>query len=355
MYRKILSILLVCSTVNPMALAAKETAPISKRILIEENGPALVAYADLGAIDAGTTVKATLTLVNDSEFSFPILNMQTSCSCIKVTSAKSEIPAHGSLDFAFSVDVQRDAKTPELTMAFSVFYSETAAIEVYVKYQIAGLISFKNVLTYHTTATLGAKSHSFQIPVLVTEPVRLEQVELSVADSLKHLKIAAKEDADGQWLECVLPIDPAASDSLIGRIWMKHPQSAKLSEIALVIEINKPYSLAPSVLQFKRADIEKNVFEASGILRINSPSSDEASETENSPVNFEWRVDEGQLQCTEKKIADRIYRLHFSWRPDPQEAGKEPSLIQPAELTGRILSAEFKSDLSIPLVFGGQM
>lgn len=356
MFGRILSILFLCTATCPtLALAEKNPTHISKRVLIEERGPALVAYADLGALDAGTTVEATLSLVNDSEFSFPILKMQTSCSCIKVTSEKSEIPAHGSLDFAFSIDVQRDAKTPELTMAFSVFYTETSAIEVYVKYEIAGLVSFKNVLTYHTAANLGAKSHSFQIPVLVTKPVKLGQVEIVTADSLSELKIEAKEDADGQWLDCSLPIDPAASDSLIGRVWMKHPISEELSEINLVIEINKPYSFAPSVLNFKNTDSENTIFKASGILRINSPVASEMPETGNSVVDFEWLVDAGELQCTKKKISDNIYRLYFSWRPDSTESEKEPKIAQPKEIKGRILSAEFKAELTVPLVFGGQL
>ena len=347
----------MCHAICPThALAQKKKPlPISKRVVIENNGPALLAYADLGALDAGTTVEATLSLVNESEFDFPILKMQTSCSCIKVTSEKSEIPANSSVDFAFSIDVQRNAKKPELTMAFSIFYSETSAIEVYVKYQIAGLISFKNVLTHHTSAALGAKSHSFQIPVLVTKPVKLGRVEINASDSLKALKIEPKENTDGQWLECFLPIDPASPDSLIGRIWLKHPSSAELSEINVVVEINEPYSIAPAVLQFKPTNLERVAFEASGIVRINPSAPSEASEAKNSVVDFEWRVDAGKLEVTKKKISDNIYRLYFSWYPDPKETEQVAEVTRPQEIKGRIMNADFKADLTIPLSFGGQL
>lgn len=361
MFGRILGLLFLCQLIfpvtvmaekKPAAKAEKKPAPIFQRAFIEDNGAAFVAYADLGALDAGTTVEATLSLVNDSDFSFPILKMQTSCSCIKVTSEKSEIPAHGSLDFAFSVDVQRNAKEPELTMRFSVFFTETKAIEVYVKYEIAGLVSFKNVLTQHTTAAVGAKSHSFQIPVLITKPVKLGQLEIIAADSLKALRIVPKEDAGGQRLECSLPIDPSSSDSLIGRVWMKHPITGELSEISLVIEINTPYSIAPSVLQFKPTDLEKNTFEASGILRINSPSPSETSKAKTSVVDFEWRVDQGALQFTKKKISDNIYRLYFSWRPTPKESESKAEFTRPQEIKGRIMSSQLKADLTLPLSFG---
>ncbi len=354
MLNRLLGVLLFSYAACPvMAMPEDKSEPIVTRVLIEERGPALVANADLGALEAGKTVQVTLRLVNESDFSFPVLRMQTTCNCVRVASEGSEIPARGSLDLALSIEVPRNSKTPEETLSFSIFYGESGmeGIEVSVNYGIAGLVSFKNVLSHHTTAPIGAKSHTFRIPVLVTKPVELGQIEFSKADSLKDLKVAPKENQAAQWLDCTLPIDPTRSESLIGRVWMKHPTSGELSEINLVIEINQPCTVAPSILRFKKTDAEQESYEASAILRIVSTAASKPSENQGRDVDLEWWVAQGKLHCTKKQIAANIYRLHFSWRPDPLTSEPEAKVIRPSEINGRVLSGALRANLTLPLVF----
>ena len=342
-----------CAACPVMAMPEEKSEPIVKRALIEERGPTLVANADLGALQAGKTVEITLRLVNDSDFSFPVLRVQTTCNCVRVISGGAEIPARGSLDLALSVDVPRNSKTPQEILSFTIFYGESGSegIEVYVTYDIAGLVSFKNVLTHHTTASIGAKSHTFRIPVLVTKPVELGQIEISQADSLKDLKVALKESEAAQWLDCTLAIDPTRSKSLIGRVWMRHPTSGELSEITLVIEIDQPCTIAPSILRFTKTDAEEEVYEANGILRLVSTATDKPSESQGRDVDLEWWVEQGELHCIKKEIATNIYRLRFSWRPDPSASEPDEKIIRPREISGRVLSGSLRASLTLPVVF----
>ncbi|QDV22338.1 DUF1573 domain-containing protein [Aureliella helgolandensis] len=132
----LLSLTLFLSLAN---VSSGDQPELERRAFIEEDGGGLVAKINFGDLQAGSKVKATLELVNNSPISLPVKRIQTSCNYISVRSEGEEIPANGSLFMDFTLDVVKDSKQLKQTLLFSIFYAEESAISVYVSYQVSCL------------------------------------------------------------------------------------------------------------------------------------------------------------------------------------------------------------------------
>lgn len=257
--------------------------------------------------------------------------METTCKCIQVRTEGNEIPPGGSLAFDFSISTPTDSSVDSPVQLFNIFYSDENCISVYIRYRFSGLVGFKNAAVFHTTSKLGAVEHEFDIPVLITEPVKLDSVSVKGTGQLAKAKFNLHNAGENQLLKCKVALDPKAPVVQLGGIELAHEKTGKTARLSVVVQPSGGVNIAPARLRFQKIDSDDDQqsvkYQASAIASVDKSllSFQDTEQTMEIPVDIETSIDSGKLQSQTRRLSNGVYRIAFTLTLSKDE--KQPTKV----------------------------
>ena len=330
------------------AIGQSDDKTIERSVAIGSYAGVPTAYVSLGDLEGGVTFKIKLELRNTSGRDFDIRKMETGCNCIKVKLAENSIPSGGSghLDLTLSTDEVAEHATR--TYGFSIFYSDSESIQVRVDYSISGMVSFRGVSSFLTSIPIGQTSHVFRVPLLVTEPVKVNDLEITLGESFRGMRTQVIVENDLQFLECTFVVPSDRKESYMDTITIADRKTKKQAVLGIVIELVSLVSIAPLTVLFVPRE-EDQAFESQVLIRVNRkmlvfPKGDKQPEI---MPEFRFKVPGGNLSDTKiMRLSQGIYRAKLQWKPRDAEPFEKISKIEvevetPLDRDQRALSVRF--------------
>jgi len=297
-----------------------QTATIRK----EATG-SLGARFDLGALPGSQKFKLQLELINESDSDFGLQKMQTTCNCVKAVLRESTIKANGigHLDVELTTESSDKATQARLVYPVYLMYSAERGINVTIEYSISGLVSFRGSQSFLTKAPAASKQHSFEVPILVTEPVKLSDVSVLGGPQLIDLKTKCVEKNGRQIVECGISIPQGLETSIVEILTIEDRISKAKTSLPVIVEVVPQVSIAPNVVSFVSLE-NKNEFTGRAIVRLN----ESILVFDENRVEFVPRI-EASCQSGTIKIVQQvrmgvgIYRIEFSFVPSTKRKDNE--------------------------------
>lgn len=204
---------------------------------------------------AGKQSVFLLRLHNETDLSIPILKMTTSCGCLKANSLGNSIDPRASVDFNLIIDAPSRSDHVTQNQSFYIYYGDKQSVAVRTTFQLAGLFSFVNT-AFMTKAPLGAREHTFRIPVIVTEPIRLADLVFRADESFGELTATLKEENGTQFLDCRVALTEDVGRS--GIIELVHNKQAETRWINCVVASQQLVEFSPSIVRFSKVKDEES-------------------------------------------------------------------------------------------------
>jgi len=122
-----------------------EDRRVEKFAAIRPEAGQLVAFVDLGSVQAGMKSDFRVVLKSDFDYPIPIVKMQTSCGCISLKAVQREIASQGILELDLTLTAPKDSRAQKQLQIVTLFTDDASGITVQLKYSgRASLIQARN-------------------------------------------------------------------------------------------------------------------------------------------------------------------------------------------------------------------
>ena len=298
----------------------KPTAEYRNGNIVSEGG-GLIAHLKLGDIEPGAMKKFVISLHNSTPDALPINKMTTHCSCLKVKTDGDELPGNGSLEFDLEIKAVQDLSEETVSQTFEIYYSAENAITVAIQYRLSGLVSFRRARAFVAEISDVKKPQTVRVPVLITAPVRLEDVAVVLSKEFDGCEHRLNQNVDSQWLEILYENKESQPGSTIGSATLKHEESGASTTVAVVLEPKTGLKVAPSTLRFRPSKDDKTTnnqdvyeqFVASAIVSVDSsllkPNNTAKAMIPRISVSCDAPAN---LTCKKSKLLNGITRIQLS-------------------------------------------
>ncbi len=314
---------------------SQQTISQSALIRREATG-SLGAKFQLGALPNKQKFKLQLELVNDSDVDFDLQKMQTSCSCIKAVLRENSIKKNdvGHLDVELTTESSNVAKQANNLYAIHLMYATDQGISVWIEYSLSGVVSFRGAGSYLTKVPTNSKEHLFEVPILVTEPVKLNNVSVHGGPLFKDLKTRCFERNGQQFVECRVSVSQGLDASIVEILTIEDKESKSSSRLPVIVEVIPQISIAPNVISFVLSDGDKE-YKSRAIVRLNeSVLAFDEQQVEFSP-RIEASCKDGSVKINQQaRMGPGIYRIELTFTAKSEK--KDAVLPLPQSLTLKI-------------------
>jgi|GEM_PF-1883849 hypothetical protein len=316
------------------------------------------ALFDLGELPCGQTLKLELELINKTSIVYPVVKFQTTCSCIKAVLKENSIPADGSghLDVELKTEKSERVDESKRSLVMSLFYSEKEAIQIRIEYRLTGVLSFGSANTFVSQVARGAKLVEFEIPCLVTNPIRSENIVVSTGPLLQGLKGKIVKKGDLFSVACSMKLDRELTSSIVERVIITDLETGNTATIPVVIDLRNKITLVPSVISFSPDSDKQTRFVGRVIVKLDDSVA--FSGVGKDAVEFEpvvtFSTTEGKLKVLKISRAGKgVYRIDLEWTREKQDKLFDSAISAPKQAEYRIASPLASLDGSVGLQFLG--
>jgi hypothetical protein len=295
--------------------AAPEILQIVAEVVDSQVG--LIADVDLGSLPVGKEAAILIKLANPLDTDLPMLRMETSCSCLKIHSDDSVLPAQGFATFKLQLNVPEKSEDSIHMYKVTLFYDNenSKGITIAISYKLAGLLAFKGT-GFVAKLPPGNEPHVFRIPFHATEPISLEDLVLTSSDSLGGPTLKLSSDKENQYLECLFKVN--ATQSKFGSVSMTDKKSGKSASIDCILEVVSQVEIAPNHLQFRRKKPDNNskeepIYSANCVIKVDDSLINSKNGKELTPtIDVVSESETWNFTLTSKRVAKGMYRSTVS-------------------------------------------
>ncbi len=245
-FAPIILLLLSSSTLGGEAKPVEVNCSLSR----PERGPAVYYdVAELGAIPAGERTRVNINVSNDSEVTFPISRIRTTCACISSLVEKQTTLKPGeSLVLPFEIQAPGKSATPQQSTVITIGGTarDTASFRIVVKYELAALLCFENRVHYANFPHEAKGKAIVKIPYIRTAPIQSGHLTVKCTGDLASLNCSI----DGSLVEILAP-NVKAIAGLSGLVVITGTKLGVSADITLSCNVKQPFDLAPSRLRFE--------------------------------------------------------------------------------------------------------
>lgn len=286
-------------------------AKIIERKVTLENGPflatTLACNVDIGDVPANSLVLLQLSLENPFDRSLTIKSIGSSCRCLD-SAIRGEIPANSVTPIEVTLKTQSHSSTVDQLqhLRFLEDSEDIGGFLLSVSYRLEGLLTFTKDLHYERIPESKSRNGStFRVPFLVSRPVVLWEVKVSLTNELQNAKARVIEEKGLNFVEIEFRSD-LTSEALPGEIKLQERHARSDAKIPVFVQLEKDINIAPQIPKFIWSEV-KRAYVATAMVRVTEAQ----SEIESSMKIRSWLPDAGnaKLSTNVQKLNARIARV----------------------------------------------
>lgn len=301
-------------------------------IVQQNKGGGIEAIFDFDPLPAGKRGVLLLTLVNDTPVEFEFNKIEAGCNCLKIDAAGNTIPANGRLTIEAELSTPSKVKVTRQMIGLYLKMKNGNALAVRVGYDVEGALSFPEQM-HVTTSFLGAKEHIFAIPLIVSAPVSIHNLQATGSEDFKDVKTRFIQKDGATFVECTIQLGGRTEDGRSGGLTIRDNVSGRQDAVRCMVEAASLIIVAPTVARFRQELGEDKDGEIKGRSQLLVRFHIAALESKDEVPQMHFRFDGGELLATPERIADGIFRVALQLTIKKQlEEGK----LKPPRITEKI-------------------
>ncbi len=205
---------------------------------------------DLGTLFIGAAYKVDVKLTNGTKNPIAFKTIRASCGCSTVQIPASMLAPGESVQGKIYFRVPDQLKSKLLSVQLDFFDDPLAGpvATLYFAGQISGLLQFGSVAN---PFEVRGKFGSFKIPVLFSEPVSIENLEVEVSDELRDVAWKWENSDQSAFVNLTVPRAMLPPDGLSGVLTVVDKETRKRVSLDVRIVPRPPVTLSPLALRFK--------------------------------------------------------------------------------------------------------
>lgn len=242
----------------------------------EDNEVIYVAPISLEPLEAGREYVLRITVYNRTTEDVPFSRIRVDCACAKLEANRDRIPANGEAKFKMHLTAPNSiSKNTIVTRAKFVDHEAgKLKFQINVQYSLSGVFSFSEQ-RFSIDIPEGENLAVARLPVVITAPLSIQQLELSLSENLRDVSAKLLKDPDNEelaFVEVIATEKCISQGSLLGTIDLIHKTRSGVSQKTstfITIQQKPSIAISPESVRLIR-DNHTKPFSGSAILRVNA-------------------------------------------------------------------------------------
>lgn len=259
---------------NRQQAARDERTLVSAEAIVQFHEQRRHGYAevDLKPLDAGTRYRIQLTVRNPTDEPLVFSGFDFNCRCLTLESRIETIPARGSSQIVFLLTTAKRAPHKEVVHQVRFIQTDKRVVaQVDVKYQLSNMFAVTQSQV-KLAVPPGQASATAKIPLVITPPLRVEQLELIIAKPLKGLGIEIVDGLDGAVVQVVAPVEVLEDGPIAGSVGVRLRGSDDSDGFYLTVVPGSRFVIAPEILTLTSSPDEAFVIGEAVLKMAPSPN-----------------------------------------------------------------------------------
>lgn len=230
------------------------------------------ADVDLGTLPSGTKGRIVLVISNPTPYEIRFSETTGFCACTGIKASSMVIAPHGQITVEVLLKVHLLANEPEGMISFMFRDSDMQTeIRVMARHRISGLLQF------HDTAVslrvpYGESTGQVRMPLLFTEPVRLENLRIEPSDALRDVVFGIEGDGQSPhraYVVANISVQGLAGGDFAGELTIRDPVTGRRSVAMIAAVKGQPLDVRPPTVWLRPVAGEgEGVYQGSAMLLV---------------------------------------------------------------------------------------
>jgi hypothetical protein len=282
------------------------------------------AEVDLKSLEAGKSYRIKLAVQNPSQHPIEFVRFDFNCRCLTLESPLEPIPAGHSREWVFLLNTPRRASKILALHQIRLLRSDgNVAAEISVKYELANMFAVTQSQV-KLEVPYGQAFTTTRVPLVITPPMELKNLELIVAKPLQGLRIEWADDHEGPGVIVSATREALGAGTLAGSVSVRQRGTDDSDGFFLTVGLGRKLTIQPDLLRLTpNADGTRLAGEA--FLKI-APGVEVPRDT---PLTASATVGEQEADVRiEQRNESSVYRMRLQCPlPATDSAGKSLVVI----------------------------
>jgi hypothetical protein len=326
-----------------------------------DNGGYFFSPLEVSSLTGGKKYRLKIVAYNPTDQLIEFSKVVTDCSCAKFEATVDKILPHDAATFYMQIDAPMIGGESKVstTAQFIAIDSRRTILRFQVTYGLNRVFSLpSNRFTIEVPKDLDVVNE--RIPIFLVEPLRLEDLELRVGETLRDFSIKLVEFENKSYISISVPNRTVVDGGILGEIAIKLRDSDRAWSLLLEVRRQRSIQVTPESLRFSAVNDDKTQYEATSLLRFKVPIEEKNPNREETTVAgkpsatllpvVSVRVNDSPAEVVVKRLgASGLFRVTVRYAFDNDVVLKEEAEIKwfiehNGEVTA-ILSTAFFSKL----------
>lgn len=289
--------------------------------LVQNPGGYYRVLCDAGSLPLGSTGSIRIVVHNSFDRDVELGNVFSGCSCIRTTLSETVLKKGHDVTVDLILSTPAKSKALEQIAPITIAPSKEAmanGVQILVKYHIQGLVAFKDQRAAISAAPEDAML-TFRLPILVSNPTKVNEVIVKKAKALETLKTKIVSEGDACFLECAIPTSHIGNLGMTGELTIANPKNGIEDSILCTLILAPPVTIAPNPVSLTWSD-EDNALLGSAFVQIaaTKPTDDTPRPrlAGSDQITATAKIAGAKVVCTSNTLGKGIARLKFRVTPD---------------------------------------
>ncbi len=249
------NVLVLALVANGVAYSQQQPTPRAERVILSESFGNYVATLDLGKLEVGVQHQFLVEIENPSSSRVSLKHPAVACGCLKVEPLEPEIPPGKTARVLCTLEVPKVSRSETLQQQVRFHEQEGVAkigeLRMILRYSLAGMLHFP---TRQAVLQLSSKDGmaQFQIPLLITEPLKVENVSVKVNQANGLRKATVRKTDKGAEVVIVLNQSSISDAGFVGEIHCEDSVTKRSDRIPLIVEQASGLAAFPALITFSK-------------------------------------------------------------------------------------------------------
>jgi hypothetical protein len=279
--------------------SSRNKAPLEIRdldLLLEStDSETFRAAGNLGGLLANQDYRIHFQIKNPFDHDIEFESSRSTCNCTEVRFQQLTIPGRKSIQGTIAYRSPDFSKQGKIEFTLLLLRRSPPGAQNAGVVRTICMLNFSGYL--RGVIDLGPPSHVFEvreqvdeyfIPIVITEPIKVADLEFKVSPELKDISAEIASDGDERIAVRIRAAKFGLPPSgIAGELTVSHRPSRTEKKLLLTVTPQLPIRLSPNFLAFSPSDQDDRIVEATAIIRINLPSEPSSDDGEAADIGDE--------------------------------------------------------------------